>query len=292
MSSIRALIKTHPVVSYYILAFAISWGALLPTMIIDGIPATKEQLNALMPIAIGGMLLGPLVSGLVMIGLVDGSDGFRELGARLRTWRVGLGWYALALLLSPLVLLAVLMGLSLFSPVYLPGIFTTADKGSRLIMGLSSGLVVGLCEEIGWTGFVTPKLLRRHSILATGLIVGVLWGLWHILPIVIWASGAYSAPLSPASYIAVRSLVYLLGGLVATRVMMVWIYDHTRSLLLLALMHFTQTAVSRIYEPEGIGGTSLYVYDVVGLAALWIVVAIVAAVTRELPLHRPAAAHA
>jgi hypothetical protein len=42
-------------------------------------------------------------------------------------------------------------------------------------------VAVGFFEELGWTGFATPRLRLRHGFLATGLIVGVPWGAWHLL---------------------------------------------------------------------------------------------------------------
>jgi uncharacterized protein len=61
--------------------------------------------------------------------------------------------------------------------------------------------------------------------------------------------------------------------LVAFRVLMVWVYARTQSLLVLILMHIGLTAANIIYEPEAIGGTALFICDFVGAAALWIVVA-------------------
>jgi hypothetical protein len=280
ISSINTAIKRHPVLAYYALTFAISWGAVLVMIALNGLPATKEQKEAQVLVAILATLLGPSVSGLLMTGLVDGKAGFLDLRSRLGRWRVDAGWYAIALLLAPLLIMAVLLGLSVISPAYLPGILTRDDKIARLIMGLSAAVVTGICEELGWTGFVTPRLRQRYSVLATGLIIGVLWGTWHIVPMVIWPSVAYSAPLSPAVYIAFRTLSFLVGSLVAFRVLMVWVYDRTQSLLVLILMHTGLTAANIIYEPEAIGGTSNFIADFVGAAAIWIVVGVFVMVNR------------
>jgi hypothetical protein len=61
----------------------------------------------------------------------------------------------------------------------LPGVFASDDMVSLLVIGLAAGLMTGLCEELGWTGFVIPRLRLRYGILTTGLIVGMLWGAWH-----------------------------------------------------------------------------------------------------------------
>jgi membrane protease YdiL (CAAX protease family) len=138
-----------------------------------------------------------------------------------------------------------------------------------------AGLVVGFFEELGWTGFAVPRLRLRYSVFNTGLIVGVLWGAWHILFNVIWVSSAYSGGLSPAFFITARALGDLVGILPAYRVLMMWVYDRTGSLMVVMLMHASLTASTMIVEPPGISGMSLVIYDLISAAAMWIVVAMV-----------------
>ena len=276
MTGRASFIKRHSVLSYYVLAFAISWGAILWVIILRGIPGTKEAMQAVLPVAIVAMLLGPAAAGLLMIGLVDGRAGFRELGARLKKWNLGVGWYMMAVLLIPLSVLVVSTLLSLFSPVYVPGILNADDKASRLMMGLLSGVIVGICEELGWTGFVTPRLRKQYSILGTGLVMGVLWGAWHLASHVVLASGAYAAPLSQMTYIGARSLSFLLGQLLPIRVLIVWLHDRTGSLPLAMLMHWGYTASAIIFEPVAIAGVPLLINDVASALTMW---AIVGAIT-------------
>jgi hypothetical protein len=54
MTTIRSSIKTHPLPIYFILAFAISWGAILISVGLDGLPVSEDQL----PVLIMAMLLG------------------------------------------------------------------------------------------------------------------------------------------------------------------------------------------------------------------------------------------
>jgi membrane protease YdiL (CAAX protease family) len=294
MQTHDSLIKRHSVVSYYVLTFAVSWSAILWVILSRGIPATKDEMQAVLPVAIVAMLLGPAAAGLVMIGLVDGRPGFRELGARLRKWRLGVGWYMMAALLIPTSVLAVSLALSLFSPVYVPGILQTDDWASRLMMGVLSGVIVGICEELGWTGFVTPKLRRRYSILGTGLVMGVLWGAWHLASHVVLASGAYAAPLSQMTYIAARGLSCLLGQLLPIRVLIVWLHDRTGSLPLAMLMHWGYTASAIIFEPLAIAGVPLLINDAASALTMWVIVGAIALanrgqmVARRQPELRPA----
>ena len=223
MTTIKAFIKSHPLLTYFALAFAISWGGVLIVVGPGGIPGTTEQFETLFPFAILAMLAGPSVAGLLLTGLVHGRAGFRELLSRLLRWRVGARWYAVALLTAPLSVMAVLLALSLASPEFLPGIFTTTGKATLLLMGIAVGLGAGIFEELGWTGFAVPRLRLRYGVLATGLIVGVLWGAWHFL-VNFWASGSFSGALPWQCSSCPRSSSPFLP---AYRVLMVWVYDRT-----------------------------------------------------------------
>ena len=145
MTTIKALIKRHPLLSYFALTFAISWGGVL--LVIggpSGIPGTKEQIETLLPFVILAMLLGPSVAGILLTGLLYGRAGLRQLRSRLLKWRVGARWYAVAIFTAPLSMTAVFLVLSLISPEFLPGIFTSDDKSTLLLSGIAGGLVVGI----------------------------------------------------------------------------------------------------------------------------------------------------
>ena len=228
------------------------------------------------------MIVGPGVAGLLLTGLLDGRAGFRELLSRLLRWRVGARWWAVALLAAPLVFTVVHLALSLTSPIFLPGILTTDDKATFLLSGIAGALVVGILEELGWTGFATPRLLARHGVLATGLIVGVLWGAWHLLAHDFWAADISSGGLPLALFVTVNGFGLLVGQLLAFRVLMVWVYDRTGSLLVAMLMHASLTSSTFILGPSAlaISGVALLIYGFVLAAAWWVVVAAVAVATR------------
>ena len=101
------------------------------------------------------------------------------LGYRLRRWRVGARWYAVALLTGPLVMGATVFGLSLIAPDFRPDIVSANDKLGIVAAGIAIGLVGPFLEELGWTGFALAKLRLSHGVLTTGLIMGLLWGAWH-----------------------------------------------------------------------------------------------------------------
>jgi uncharacterized protein len=214
------------------------------------------------------MLAGPGVAGVLMTSLVSGRAGLREVLARLLTWRVGVRWYAVALLTAPFLVMAVSLALSLLSPEFLPAVFMTNDKAPRLLSGLAAGLIVGIFEELGWTGFAIPRMRRRYGVLSTGLLVGVLWGAWHF--IMFWEPGSFSGAL-PLAVLLVR----LFSWLPAYRLLMVWVYDRTGSLLVAMLMHASLVASQLILMPLPLSAVPLLISILAWAAALWIVVAMI-----------------
>lgn len=274
MASIKSLIQRYPVLTFYAVAFAISWGGVL--LVTGGpraIPGTGEQVDRLVGFAMLTWLAGPSLAGLLLTALVDGRAGLRALLARMLKWRVGARWYVLALLTAPLLYLAVLLTLALFSPKFLPGLLTTDDKRSLLLFGIAMGLIGGgFLEELGWTGFAVHKLRLRHGVVTTALIVGVLWGAVHF-SVIFWMSGNTIGSLPPALFLTVRGLDLLIGGLLAYRVLMVWVYDRTQESLLLAmLMHASLTACMLIFGPAALSGIPFLIYLLTTSAATWAVV--------------------
>jgi membrane protease YdiL (CAAX protease family) len=267
----------YPVLSFYALVFAISWGGLLLLIGPGPIPGAPGDVERLFPLALVTQFAGPSISGILMTGLVSGKAGLRELRARLFRWRVGARWYAAALLTGPLVVAAVLFGLSIVSPAFIPGIVTSDDRVALLLFGLGWGLVGGgFLEELGWTGFAVPELRRRHGIVTTALIVGLLWGAWHFL-IAFWAGRALAGDL-PLSVFVAGFLAFYALALPAYRVLMVRVYDGTGSLLVVMLMHALLSASTLVLQPETTAGH--LTWNLVLAAVLWVIVAAVAVVHR------------
>ena len=274
-ASFQTFIKRHPVLTYYVLTFAISWGGFL---LVGGpglFSGTSWQSDPLFMFAILVMVVGPSIASILLTGLVDGRAGYRGLLSRMLRWRVGACWYAVALLTIPVLSAVVLFTLSLTSPVYLPTIVTTGDKATLLLTGIAFGLMGGFVEELGWTGFAIPRLRKRHSVLTTGLIVGVLWGAWHLLQM-LWVGSTSSGALSLAIFLPLY-FFFAIVSLTAYRVLMVWVYDRTGSLLVAILMHGSYILSTLfILGPHVIEGVSFLNYSFVLSAALWLVVAVVA----------------
>jgi uncharacterized protein len=272
MTTIETFIQRRPVLLYFILTFVISWGGILIAVAPAGFPGNPEQVE--FSIALVANEAGPLLAGILLIALVYGRAGLRTFLARLLRWRVGARWYGVALLATPLLATAILFALSLASPLFLPSIVTTDDKASLLLLGIGVGLFGALFEEPGWTGFAIPELRRRYGILATGLIVGLLWGMWHFL-LTFWASGDSSGAFSLS--LLLPPLLFYVAVLPVYRVLMVWVYDRTNGSLFVAMLMHASLIASTLFVLMPVAtGAALSTYYLVLSAVLWVIVAAIA----------------
>jgi uncharacterized protein len=284
MNSIIAAIKRRPVLTYYALTFTISWGGvLLAVGGPGGIPAATDQFEKQLPLVTLALLGGPSISSLLLTGLVSGIAGYRDLLSRLRRWRVEARWYTIALVTAPLAMLAVPSALSLFFPDFRPGLVTTDQRTTLLMIAVVSGVIGGIFEELGWTGYAIPRLRVRHSLLTTGLIVGYLWGAWHLL-INLWSSGTQTGSFSLA--LVLHTVLFSVTILPAFRILMIWTYDRTDSLFVAIAMHTSLIASNVLLVPSLDTGMPLAVWSVIVGASLWLVVAAVALANRG-QLWRP-----
>lgn len=254
------ILKRYPIATYFLLVFVISWGSILLFLGPDGLPVATDQVQM-----VGmALLLGPTLSMLILTAVIDGKAGFRSFWRRLTNWKVGGSNYAIALLTAPVTAVITLLVLSLFDPQFFPKIFIAEGKAQLIGMGIAAGLFIAFFEEIGWTGFVLPRMLDKYGVLSSGLILGALWGLWHLPPF--WQADSFSA-LLPLLILLAR----LFSWIIAYRVLMVRLYKRTQSLLLVILMHMSLVVCMIVIEPP-LQGWSLLTYILSWTVVLWAVV--------------------
>jgi membrane protease YdiL (CAAX protease family) len=274
--------KRYPVVSYYFTTFLISWGGLI--LILGGIGRISSHSTDVPFLPLYFVTVaGPSVAGILLTGLFDGIKGYRNFISQLLKWRVQLKWYAVALLIAPFTVFTILFILYLFSPAFLPGIFSPGDSPIASMFGLPNGnkislllfvvmlgLFNGFVEEIGWTGFATSRLKMDSTFIAAGLKLGIMWGLWHFLSNYIGsAHGAGTVPLP--LYMA----VILFSFLPPFRIIMTWVYAHTRSLLIAILMHASLDIFWILSTPINLTGEQRVIWYVAWAIVLWGIVAVI-----------------
>src|SRR5215217_4826624 len=230
VSPLRGLLIRHPLVSFFTLAYALTWLAWSPWFLSeDGVgllPYDAEGIsNYLNTVA---LIVGHTLSAFVMTGATEGREGVRGLLRRIVLWRVGLWWY--------LFVLAGIPAIILLSTVFLPGTLASFEASavpSTLFLYVVAGpvfLFIGgpVFEEIGWRGFALPRLQWLHGPLVGSLVLGTLWGLWH-LPLFLIPS--WDTPHGSLPEVA---LFVILA--VSIAVVLTWVFNNTKGSVLLAIL--------------------------------------------------------
>jgi membrane protease YdiL (CAAX protease family) len=174
---------------------------------------------------------GITFASLLMTGLTLGRDGLIALLKRFLIWRVGWKWYLAAFLLAPsLIVLAVYIHAALvgvppdFSTVMAHKIFGGTAYLPLFILPFFLVDLIANGEEIGWRGYVLPRLQAKYSALTSTLILGVIWGLWHLPKFLLHWN--------------IVSFGWFMLHILAFSVILTWLYNSTRgSLLMVTLMH-------------------------------------------------------
>lgn len=232
------------VVLFFAVAFAVSWTGALGVIAAAGFgfPAHGHDVGRGRMLVLPAMLAGPALAGVALTAILDGRRGLRDLLARQARVAVGRRWYA-TLLIAPAAMALVLGFFSLSSPGFRPALLAGPHAAAIVVAAVVGGLAVGFFEELGWTGFVTPRLLERRGVLAAGVILGLPWAAWHALPDYWGSAHEYGSLWLP-------HMAEWVLALTAFRVVMTWAYAHTRSLFLAQLLHASFTGGQLLLWPS------------------------------------------
>lgn len=229
-------IRKFPLVSFFVLTFVINWAG-IAALVAGVFPTFGEW-----PLYYDGqeierirgrrtlLVWAPNIAAAIVVGVSGGWHAVRQLFRQFLIWRVDPRWW-LAAFFVPVGLAAlavVFFGLSggtvdLSQSYHLIGIFAV-----RFLFSLTTG---GIGEEAGWRGFALPRLQTRIGALGASVVIGLIWGLWHMA---FWSLRGLETEYVIVFMISVVSLSIILS----------WIYNSTRgSLLLVALAHTVVNAV-------------------------------------------------
>jgi CAAX protease family protein len=239
---IKALLARHPLTFYFIIAYAGTWLVELPYVLSeDGaglLPFSSPLLTWTLPLSI---FTGPFLSAFVMTGATEGREGVDRLLRRFVLWRVGLRWYLFALVGIPVLVV--------FSVVIMPGALESFQGLAALALPLPMlGLFAyifffggALGEEPGWRGFALPRLQSLHGPLVASLILGPLWGLWH-LPL-FW---------TPWNELTALNVVVYVLAITCLTIMYTWAFNNTKGSVLIAILihatfNWTTVAVAPLF---------------------------------------------
>ncbi len=245
------------IVAWVVLLFFLIFLCLLPFLIggvrLSGLGklSPSSPLFALCIAAFTFVGYTPTLSALLVAGLFPGGGGARSVLSQVRTWRVPIGWYAVAVF-GPAVLFLLDEGVNLVlggSPPQYWIVWPTVSgffPGSLFfsVMGVLAGT---LGEEFGWRGFAQPRLHKRYGALKASILIGLVWGTFHlwILPI------CHCMSLTDV-------LVTQYLRLIATAVIYAWIYNSTNGSLFLVMVAHAAHNITVDLMPQ-VGGSAVIV---------------------------------
>ena len=208
----RVLLKRQSLLTFFVLSYIISWAVWIPLAL------SSQHSRALL--ILGGF--GPTLSALLLTLITNGRAELRALLKRLLIWRVGIFWYLFGFLGTAIIgLLA--MGLHFLLEGAIPEFKDPAQWYLVIPVFLYVLFFSVLGEEIGWRGYALPRLQADHNALAASLIVGVIWGFWHV-PLW-WMRGNFHQMIRLTLFVA---------QIVALAILYTWIYNNTQGSLLIA----------------------------------------------------------
>ena len=267
---LKGLLTRHPLVSFFAMAYALTWLAWSPWYLSEAgiglLPYDGDRISDyLNPVA---LVLGPTLSAFIMTGVTGGRDGVRRLLRRIVLWRVGLRWYLFVLVGIPAI--------TVLSTVVLPGAlasFQASAVPSTMFLYVVAGpvfLFAGgpVFEEIGWRGFAFPRLQRLYGPLVGSLVLGTLWGLWH-LPLFLIPS--WDTPHGSLPEVA---LFVILA--VSIAVVLTWVFNNTKGSVLLAILahgsiNSAAVSVYALFPAPAVSGGITNVVIGFGVTALLVV---------------------
>jgi uncharacterized protein len=212
---------------------------------------------------------GVSLAALIVTAIAHGRAGLASLLRRFLIWRVPFPWYLL-ILLGPALLFLLALALFVLTTGSRPdprlsevhGIF--GPGANPLLLAVPFLIFDALTngEEIGWRGFVLPRLQTRLTALASSLILGAIWGLWHLPKF--WAEPTFAA------------IGFALAHAVIVAILYTWVFNSTGgSLLLVTLLHasFNTAYVMLPVNPAAAGSPliQLFVLAVEAVAALVVI---------------------
>jgi len=174
-SPARSTVPIGALLPYLFISFGIAWGLLgLYLLFPQQAAARFGELSASHP----GFIIAvwsPAFAAFAIVVYHGGIRGLRSFLSRLFLWRCSAAWYAYLIIGFPLVYVAgsAVKGNLLAEPL-------PFDNAAQLLAAMAFMFVLGPMEEFGWRGVALPLLQRRLAPIWAALILGLVWGTWHL----------------------------------------------------------------------------------------------------------------
>ena len=164
-------VRRHPVGTYVVVTFAVSWAFAAPLVLGAAPPALHLA-----------VALGPTAGALAATAAVTGRAGLVALARRVVDVRRVPSWRWWLVATSPLASGALAVGLAAAVGAVPDDLdLATAFDGEGWLVGLvGASIAFGVLEEVGWRGFLLPRLQVRHTASRASLVLWAIWAAWHV----------------------------------------------------------------------------------------------------------------
>jgi hypothetical protein len=236
---------------FLLLVFGLAWSIFaLFIFATDWVVSTFGALSGSHPLFILAVY-APAISALLLVGLRAGLAGTGRFLSRLLLWRASLWWYVFLILGFPAISFAgaALKGNAMSAPLF-------TEPLDALLPAIAFMLVLGPVEEFGWRGFALPILQRRFVPFWAGLVLGIIWALWHLPAFLL--SGTPQAAWGFLPFFA---------GSVACSVMLTACFNNARGSILLAMLFHFQ--MNNPLWPDA-QPYDMYVYVTAAVVIVWL----------------------
>jgi len=208
-------LKKYASLWYLVIGFAFSWAFFLPYVYVENVWEPRFFVIARILAS-----FGPALAALLLTGYIEGRSGVKRILADVLSVSRNRKWIAAAFGLAGLAVLIPLAVLVYIHKVSLARV--TVQRLLFLIPNFFLNLLFfgSAADEIGWRGFLLPKLQQTRSAVSASVFIGLLWGLWQ-LPTYYFA-GLVESNLSP---------VWLFLETTALSIILTWIFNSSRSLV-------------------------------------------------------------
>ena len=219
----RRQIPFFSLAPFLLIAFSLAWGILaLFIFLPDQMTRIFGELTGQHPLFFLAVY-APAIAAFIIVIYKTGAGGLRRYLSRLLLWRCSPVWYAFLIIGIPLLFIggSALKG-NLFTE---PFPFSSFQS---LFVALVFAAIKGPVEEFGWRGLALPLLQRKFAPIWAGLILGVIWGFWHLPAFLL--SGTQQSGWSFTPFFA---------GCIMLSIIVTALFNASRgSILLSALFHF------------------------------------------------------
>lgn len=264
------IVKKYPIFSYYTIAFGWTW-TIVFFLIFSGNANNLDSPSLFF--IIGGIISGiaPSMAAIIVTRISEGKEGVEKLISRIKkSSSFKFYWLSFAIVPIVTILTTIISNFTIRS-------YSLNIVVPMIIMGLVWPLFSSFGEELGWRGYILPKMLTKYSALKAGIILGTIWEIWH-LPMHYIAYKDYGIYMIPA-FLVIGFINIILQSVIMTNIFV----RSNGNLKLMIIYHYTITSSSIIVGAlfKTVSTPRLVVYEAIVSVSLFFIMALILYINKK-----------